>query len=73
MREKIKEIMKSVFELDVVPDNISQFSCDKWDSLHFLSLVVILEETFDVEFEPEDLEELNSLDNIESKIKELEK
>ncbi len=71
MREKIKNIMKNVFELKSVDDNISKLSCDKWDSLRFLNLVVDLEEEFDVVFEPEDIIEMVSLDTIELKIQEI--
>lgn len=71
MREKIKETMKSIFELETIDNAISQNNCDKWDSLHFLRLIVDLEELFDIEFEPEDMMDMNSLDNIELKIKML--
>ena len=73
MKEKIKHIMKQVFELEHVYDNISTFSCEKWDSLGSLNLIVNLEEEFDVIFEPDDIIEMISLESIELKIKEIKK
>jgi|SaaInlV_120m_DNA_4_1040238.scaffolds.fasta_scaffold79486_1 acyl carrier protein len=73
MKEKIKHIMKQVFELEHVYDNISQLSCEKWDSLGSLNLVVNLEEEFDVVFEPDDIIEMISLESIELKIIEIKK
>jgi acyl carrier protein len=69
MREKILEVIKKVFELDEVPDDISQKNCDKWDSLNHLNLVVELESTFNVEFEPEEIAEMKDVDSIEKIIK----
>ena len=73
MKEKIKHIMKQVFGLAHVYDNISQLSCEKWDSLGSLNLVVNLEEEFDVVFEPDDIIEMISLESIELKIQEIKK
>ena len=68
MREQIKEILKQVFKIDHIKDNLSQKNCDKWDSLNHLNLIIALEQRFDVSFEPEDIVEMNSLDLIEKKI-----
>jgi acyl carrier protein len=65
MKEKIQEIMALVFELDNVSNDISQKNCEKWDSMQHLNLVVELEETFDVSFEPEEIAEMKSLADIE--------
>jgi len=37
---------------------------DTWDSLHHLSLVLALEQAFDVRFEPEEMEQATSIDAI---------
>lgn len=71
MRDKIKEVLKRVFELDEVYDNISQTTCAKWDSLNHLNLIVELEDEFNVSFEPEDIAEMKSLDIIEVKLNRL--
>ena len=71
MREKIKEVLKRVFELDEVSNDISQGNCAKWDSLNHLNLVVELEDEFGVSFEPEDIAEMKSFEVIEKKLKEI--
>ena len=71
MRDKIKEVLKRVFELDEVHDNISQTTCVRWDSLNHLNLIVELEDEFNVSFEPGDIAEMKSLDIIEAKLNRL--
>jgi acyl carrier protein len=71
MRERIKEVIKSTFELEDVPDSISQNNCTTWDSMHHLMLVVALETEFGISFEPEDISYMSSLDAIETKIKSI--
>jgi acyl carrier protein len=71
MRERIKEALKVTFDLDEIPDDISQKNCDVWDSMRHLQLVIELETEFDVSFEPEDISEMISIDAIEKKIKVL--
>jgi acyl carrier protein len=61
--------MKTVFGLDGdVPDDISPGTCDKWDSMNHVQLVISLEAEFNVSFEPEDIAEMKTLDEIERKI-----
>jgi acyl carrier protein len=72
MKNKIAEIMKSVFEID---DTIEQVHYSKdqiatWDSLNHMNLIVALEEEFNVRFSEEEINELLSLDLIELTIKE---
>ena len=71
MRERLKEVLKRVFELDEVSDDISQSNFVKWDSLNHLNLVVELEDEFGVSFEPEDIAEMKSLEGIEAKLTNL--
>jgi acyl carrier protein len=58
--------MASVFgqKTGKIPDDIKQSNYPKWDSLKHISLAVQLEETFDVFFEPEEISELTSIENI---------
>ena len=53
MEKKVLEILKNLFELDTVDKNCSQTTCEKWDSMGQLNLVVELESEFDVTLEPE--------------------
>ena len=64
MEEKVLEILKNLFELDSVDETCSQTTCEKWDSLGQLNLVVELESEFDVTLEPEEIGEMKSFEDI---------
>lgn len=64
MEEKVLEILKDLFELDTVDKTCSQTTCEKWDSMGQLNLVVELESEFDVTLEPEEIGEMKSYDDI---------
>jgi acyl carrier protein len=64
MEEKILEVLKTTFELDVVDISISQQNCEAWDSMGQLNLVADLEEAFDISLEPEEIGEMRSYDDI---------
>lgn len=64
MEEKVLEILKDLFELDTVDETCSQETCEKWDSMGQLNLVVELESEFDVTLEPEEIGEMKSFDDI---------
>ena len=64
MEEKILEILKTVFELETVDRSCSQSTCEKWDSMGQLNLVVELETEFDVSLEPEEIGEMKSFEDI---------
>lgn len=64
MEEKVLEILKNLFELDTVDETCSQSTCEKWDSMGVLNLVVELETEFDVSLEPEEIGEMKSFNDI---------
>ena len=64
MEEKVLEILKHLFELDTVDETCSQTTCEKWDSMGQLNLVVELETEFDVTLEPEEIGEMKCFDDI---------
>lgn len=64
MEEKVLEILKNVFELDNVDETCSQATCEKWDSLGQLNLVVELESEFGVSLEPEEIGGMQSYNDI---------
>lgn len=55
LEEQVLAIMREVFETDDVSAQSSQKNCDRWDSLHHLTLASELEEAFDIELEPEEI------------------
>jgi acyl carrier protein len=68
MDQKILEILKRVFNLDTVDNTCSQATCEKWDSLNHLNLIVELEDEFDMEFEPEEIAEMKSFEAVKKTI-----
>ena len=69
MKEKVIKIMKDVLEMDEVSMNTSQENCENWNSLRHLNLVSELEDEFGVEFEPEEIAEMHSVNSIIEMIK----
>ena len=64
MEEKVLEILKNLFELDTIDETCSQQTCEKWDSMGQLNLVVELESEFDVTLEPEEIGEMMCFNDI---------
>ena len=60
--EKYKSLLAEVFDTDVanVKEDFSKETVDSWDSIHQLNIIAVLEETFDVMLDPEDIVELTS-------------
>jgi len=71
MKEKIKEIMAAVFEMNAVDikDSDDSTTIPNWDSLNQMNLIVALEEEFDVRFEDDEIVELTSFESIENYLK----
>jgi len=64
MEKKVLEILKNLFELEIVDETCSQETCAKWDSMGQLNLVVELEDAFDISLEPEDIGNMKSYADI---------
>lgn len=64
MEEKVLEILKNLFELETVDETCSQATCEKWDSMGQLNLVVELETEFGVTLEPEEIGEMKCFNDI---------
>ena len=60
--EKYKSLLAEVFDTDVanVKEDFSKETVVNWDSIHQLNIIAVLEETFDVMLDPEDIVELTS-------------
>jgi acyl carrier protein len=66
--DHLSRIFADVFEIpieQVRPDS-SPENIENWDSTRHLSLVVAMEQEFDVQFEPEEIEQLLSFELIHS-------
>ena len=60
--EKSNDTFVEVFgvEIAVLNDGFSRESVDTWDSVHQLNIIALLEESFDIMFDPEDIMEFTS-------------
>ena len=70
MRDKIKNIMALVFEMEPcqIPDSANTSTIDNWDSMNHMNLVVALEEEFNILFSDEEIVEIISLDAVEKSL-----
>lgn len=69
IEEKVLEIMRETFEVDSVSTDISQKNCERWDSLRHLTLASELEDTFDIELEPEEIAEMTNFSRVVAMVK----
>ncbi len=64
--EDLRGIAADIFQ--VAPKRINQYSSpetiESWDSLQHLNLILALEQRFGLEFEPEEMERMTSIDAI---------
>ncbi|MBE6282891.1 MAG: acyl carrier protein [Mediterranea massiliensis] len=60
--EKYNNAFVEVFgvEESALDANFNKDSVDGWDSVHQLNIIALLEESFDIMFDPEDIMELTS-------------
>ena len=70
--ERLIEILAKVFEIDQaeVNENSSPDTIEKWDSLHHMSLIVALEETFQIELTEEQTLDILNYQLIKITLKE---
>lgn len=66
MLEKTCAIVADIFEvpLDSVTAQSSPDTIETWDSIHHLNMVLALEQEFGVQFSPEEIEQLLSVELI---------
>ena len=64
LEDRILKVMRSAFEMEDVTTNASQKNCERWDSLHHLTLASELEEEFDIELEPEEIGEMTDFARV---------
>ena len=64
MENKVLEIMMEVFEMNDITTDVSQKNCERWDSLHHLTLASELEDAFDIELEPEEIGQMTDFAQV---------
>ncbi len=72
--EKYNNAFVEVFnvEASVLNDDFSKENVAEWDSVHQLNIVAIIEETFDIMFDPEDIMALTSYEAGKGLLKKYE-
>lgn len=66
MEEKILAILQKVFGVDNLDKTCSQKTCEQWDSMAQLNLVLELEDEFNISLEPEEIGLMISYDAVKS-------
>jgi acyl carrier protein len=72
--EKYNNAFVEVFgaKTEELNENYGKEFVDEWDSVHQLSLIAILEEEFEIMFDPEDIMEMTSYGNGKKLLKKYE-
>lgn len=70
MEDKILAIMQKVFGVEDLDRSCSQKTCNEWDSMAQINLVLELEDEFGISLEPEEIGEMTSFVNVCHIIKE---
>ncbi len=75
MKNKVKKIIASVFNLEVdsIKDDASPDNVLNWDSLNHMNLIVSLEEEFNIRFTDEEISDMLNLELILYTIQEKSK
>jgi acyl carrier protein len=68
MKNKIKNIMSAVFDIDkdIIEDDASTTNLENWDSINHMNLVLAIEEEFNIVFDDEEIVQITSLKSIEN-------
>lgn len=71
MKTKVKEVLATIFELEVndISDDFKQENLADWDSLQHLNVMIALEEAFELSFEPDEIADMVTIDKIVDTIK----
>ena len=63
---RVQSAAADVFGLSVaaISETASPKTIDSWDSVQHLNLILVLEEQFGVQFKPEEIDKMNSIESI---------
>lgn len=64
--EQVRQIVSDVFAvpLEQVDGNSSPETIEAWDSMQHLNLVLAVEDRFNLQFTPEEMEQMRTVDQI---------
>jgi acyl carrier protein len=64
MENKVIELLNNFFKVNSITASTLQTDIADWDSLRHLSLIVKIEEEFDVDFDPTEIGDMTSVASI---------
>lgn len=72
MNDQIKELMASIFEMEVsdIGNDASPETIESWDSLRHMNLIVALEDEFNIQFTDEEMLQMLNFQLISLILKE---
>jgi len=70
MENRVIELLNTFFKVDTITINSTQSDVAEWDSLRHLSLIVKIEEEFDLDFDPIEIGDMTSVASICAYIKQ---
>ena len=64
--DRVRTIAADVLQLPAsqISEQSSSQNISTWDSVHHLNLVLALEQEFNLQFEPEEIDQMNSIQQI---------
>lgn len=69
MEEKILSVLRAVLEDPTIGPDCTQKKCENWDSLRHLTVCFELEGAFGIQFEPDEMENMKSVEDIKRILK----
>ena len=69
LEEKVLDMMREVFGTEEVTTASSQKNCEQWDSLRHLTLASELEDSLNIELEPEEIAEMTDFSKVIEMVK----
>ena len=69
LEEKVLDMMREVFGTEDVTTASSQKNCEQWDSLRHLTLASELEDSLNIELEPEEIAEMTEFSKVIEMVK----
>ena len=72
VKERIAEALSALLEQNVPPNGDIQMStCDAWDSVKHIEIIMTLEDIFAISFAPEDIPALTSQRRLSAAVQQL--
>jgi len=72
--ERVRHIASDIFGIkaDKITAQSSPKTIENWDSMQHLNLVLAIEEKFGVQFEPEDIEQMQNIGAVAALVEKLQ-